>query len=412
MHRAGERRRQVEAEAVHAHLRHPVAQRVRDQAQHLGLDHVQGVPAAGVVGVPAGVVLEAVVAAVVDALQGQGGPQLAGLGGVVVDHVEDDLDAGRVQRADHPLELADLLPRGPGGRIGRVRGEVADGVVAPVVPQTAAQQVVLVRELVHREQFHGRDAQLHQVLDRGRVRQPGVGAAQFLGDARMQPGEAADVQLVDDGVGPRGLRPAVVLPVVVIVDDDALGDVRRRVPVVAHGVGDLLLRPVPDVPVDLGRQPELAVHRACVRVQQQLRRVPAGADPGIPAAVHPIAVPLTGHHARHEAVPDLVRQFGQRNLGLPAPFVEQAEPDRFRPGGPQREVGARAPVRADPEPGPERSRRSRPHRRHGMCIRDRPVPAAPLRSSPVGPSFSGSPPGAQPATPKGRGCPWAHPAAR
>jgi hypothetical protein len=31
------------------------------------------------------------------------------LGGVIVDHVEDDLDARLVQRLHHRLELADLL---------------------------------------------------------------------------------------------------------------------------------------------------------------------------------------------------------------------------------------------------------------------------------------------------------------
>jgi len=35
------------------------------------------------------------------------------LGRVVVDHVEDDLDAGLVQRPDHGLELLHLSPRVP-----------------------------------------------------------------------------------------------------------------------------------------------------------------------------------------------------------------------------------------------------------------------------------------------------------
>ena len=34
------------------------------------------------------------------------GPELVALGGVVVDDVEDHLDAGGVQRAHHHLELA------------------------------------------------------------------------------------------------------------------------------------------------------------------------------------------------------------------------------------------------------------------------------------------------------------------
>lgn len=266
-----------------------------------------------------------------------------------------------VQRVHHALELADLLSRRTGGGVGRVRREVADRVVAPVVLEALAQQMVLVRELVDRQQLDGRDAQLHQVLDRRRMRQPGVRAPQLLGDARVQPREAPHMHLVDHRVRPRRLRAVVVRPVVVIVDHDTLRDERRRVPVVAHGVRHVLLGPVPNVPVHLRRETEVAVHRAGVRVQEQLRRVPATAGPRIPAALHPVAVALTGHHARHEAVPDLMGQLGQPGPRLLARLVEQAELDRLRPARPQREVGARHPVRADPEPGAQRRGRPRPH---------------------------------------------------
>ncbi len=333
------------------------------------LDDVQGVAAAGVVGVAPHVRLEAVVAAVVDALEGERRAQLARLGGVVVDHVEDDLDPRRVQRAHHPLELADLLPRRPRGRVRRMRGEVADGVVAPVVAQAPAQQMVLVRELVHGQQLHRRHAEPREVREGRRVRQPRVRAAQLGRDLRVQLGEAAYVQLVQDGVRPGGLGPVVVGPVVAVVDDDALGDVRRGVPLVAHGVGDMLLGPVPYVPVDLRRQRELPVHRAGVGVEEQLGRVPAGAGPRVPAAVHPVAVALPGADAGHEPVPDLVRQLGQRNPGLPAPFIEQAQLDRLRPARPQREVGAHGAVRAGAEPRAERGRRPRPHRWRGRLAR-------------------------------------------
>ncbi len=371
MHRAGQRRRQVEAEAVHAHLRHPVPQRVGDQAQYVRLDDVQRVAAARVVGVPAGVGLEAVVAAVVDALQGERRAQLAGLRRVVVDHVEDHLDAGRVQRPHHPPELADLLTGGAGGGVGGVRGEVADRVVAPVVLQPAVEQMALVRELVHRQQLHRRHAQPRQMLDRRRVREARVRAAQLLGDARVQLGEAAHVQLVDDRVRPRRLRPPVVRPLVVgtaVVDHDTLRDVRRRVPLVAHGVRHPLLRPVPHVPVHLRRQPEVAVHGARVRVEQQLRRIPAGAGPRVPAAVHPEAVALPRQDARHETVPDLVGQLGQPHPALPAPGprpVEQAQLHRLRPARPQREVRPRHLVGSGPKACAQRHRGARPGRHGG-----------------------------------------------
>jgi hypothetical protein len=110
--RAGQRRGEVEPEAVDVHLGDPVAQRVHQHLQHVRVAHVERVAAAGVVEVAAPVVGgEPVVAGVVDAAEAQRRPGLVALGGVVVDHVEDDLDAGRVQRPHHRLELAHLSAR-------------------------------------------------------------------------------------------------------------------------------------------------------------------------------------------------------------------------------------------------------------------------------------------------------------
>ena len=96
---ARERRGEVEAEAVDVHLRDPVAQAVHDQLQHARMQHVQRVAAAGVVHVVARVVVhEPVVRGVVDAAEGQRRTEVVAFGGVVVDDVEDHLDAGRVQR--------------------------------------------------------------------------------------------------------------------------------------------------------------------------------------------------------------------------------------------------------------------------------------------------------------------------
>ena len=67
-------------------------------------------PVPGVVHVVARLVADqAVVGGVVDAAEAQRRAQLIAFGGVVVDHVENHLDAGAVQRLHHGLELADLL---------------------------------------------------------------------------------------------------------------------------------------------------------------------------------------------------------------------------------------------------------------------------------------------------------------
>ena len=131
---AGQRGGQVEAEAIDVHLRHPVAQRVHDQLQHLRVDGIEGVAGAGVIHVEARVVGdEAVVAGVVDAAEGEGRTEMVALGGVVVDHIQDHLDPGGVQRLHHLLELGDLTAGLPRAGIPRLRGEEVDGVVPPVV---------------------------------------------------------------------------------------------------------------------------------------------------------------------------------------------------------------------------------------------------------------------------------------
>ena len=92
---ARERRREVEAEAVDVALEHPVAERVHDQPQHGRVDRVERVAGAREVHVEARVVgHQPVVAAVVEPAEGEHRPEVVPLGGVVVDDVEDHLDAG------------------------------------------------------------------------------------------------------------------------------------------------------------------------------------------------------------------------------------------------------------------------------------------------------------------------------
>ena len=66
-----------------------------------------------------------------------------------------------------------------------VRREEADRVVAPVLAQAAVEQEALVHELVHREQFDGRDSEREQVLDHCRMRDAAVRSAQLRLDVRM-----------------------------------------------------------------------------------------------------------------------------------------------------------------------------------------------------------------------------------
>ena len=134
MELAGQRRRQVEAEPVHVHLGHPVAQAVHQQLEDEWLPHVQAVSGARIVRVEALVVLhQAVIGRIVDASERQCGAHLVAFRGVVVDHVEDHLDARFVQRPHHGLELLHLTAGIRARAVLRVGREEADRVVTPVI---------------------------------------------------------------------------------------------------------------------------------------------------------------------------------------------------------------------------------------------------------------------------------------
>src|SRR6185437_3951987 len=93
---------QVETEAVYVHVRHPVAQTVCHHAHGSGMEDVQGVARPREVLVVARVLCrEAVVDRIVDASEREGWSKVVSFGRVVVDDVEDYLDARTMQGAHH-----------------------------------------------------------------------------------------------------------------------------------------------------------------------------------------------------------------------------------------------------------------------------------------------------------------------
>ena len=241
------------------------------------------------------------------------GPGCPALGGVVVDDVEDDLDAGLVQRLDHGLELGHLAVRLGGGGVGLVRREEPDGVVAPVIGQPALHQRLLGHELVHRHQFHGRHAEPRQVLDHRRCRQSRVAAAQLRRHLGVAQRQAAHVRLVDQRLVVGGARLPVVGPVEVRVDHHAARHERRAVAGVHRRRITGLVGKQRRVPA----QP--ALDGLAVGVQQQLGRVAAVAAGRVIGPVHPVAVALAGADAGQVAVPDEAVDLGQLDPGLARP---------------------------------------------------------------------------------------------
>ncbi len=278
-----------------------------------------------------------VVRGVVDALHRQHRPEVVALGGVVVDDVEDDLDAGPVQRLDHPLELADLCAALARGGVAGVRGEETHGAVAPVVGETRAVEEALVGHMVDGEQLHRGDPELHEVVDGGIGGQAGVGASKIGADTGVALGVALHMDLVDHAPRQGRARPLHALPVERIIDHDRPGDGGGVVFVVDLQVGVLAAG-------DIGQGAGSVVVDAAldglgVRVDQQLGRVEPVALGRVPRAVDPVAVALTGIHAGELDVPVERLAVHDRHPLLVAVVVEQAELHGRGVLGEQREVG-------------------------------------------------------------------------
>ena len=118
-----------------------------------------------------------------------------------------------MQALDHGLEVVHLATPGRGRAVAAVRGQEPDAVVTPVVPEALLEQMVVVDELMHGQQFDRRDAELPEVVGHRRMGHAGVGAADRLGDIGMTLGEALDVRLVDDGLVQGNAEAAVALPI-------------------------------------------------------------------------------------------------------------------------------------------------------------------------------------------------------
>ena len=356
-------RGQIEAKPVDVHLVDPVAQRIDDQARRFGIRRVDAVAGAGEVEAVAGLGHQPVVAGVVDPAQRQRRTEVVPLAGVVVDDVQDHLDAGGVQRADHRLELRDLGAGWPAAQVALLRREEGERAVAPVVPQRPILEEAVVGELVNGQKLDRGDPQLLEVADGRGMGQAGVAAAQRLRHLAVQLGEAAHVRLVDDRLAPRRLGRPVVAPVEAIVDDHALRDARGAVALVDRQVGLLVARRVQLVAEHRLRPVDLAPGRLGVRIDEQLARVAAVPALGRVGAVHAKAVELPGRQARHVAVKDVsggLVKIETIRLARGIVGVVEADLDAGRDLRPDREVHAGAVEGG--APGVWSSWPDRPHR--------------------------------------------------
>ena len=301
---AAEDRGQVEAEPVHVHVHHPPAERIHDQFADDHVVAVAGVAAAGKVEVGAGPGVEQVVDGVVDAAEAGGRAVAAALGGVIVDDVEDHLDAGPVQGLDHVAELVQRRLRV--AAVGRLGGEEGERAVAPEVFQPLAGErvdkggLVLV-ELGDRHEFHRGDSQVFEIGDL--FDDPAEGAGVF-DPGRGVTGEAAHVQFVNDRVLQGDAQRPVALPVVAMAVDQAAG--------LAAQAG---ARVAPGGRVDL----------AGVGVEQDAAAVKGmAAARGVVGAAQPVAVAQVVRCAGEQGVPDVTGAVAgrvERELAPPGPVA-------------------------------------------------------------------------------------------
>jgi len=242
-----------------------------------------------------------------------------------------------MQRSNHGLELVDLASVAPGRAVARLGREVADRVVAPVVDQSSLDQVLGVHEVVDRHQLDRGHAQLQEVVGDRRMAEGGVGPAELLGDLRVTLGEPLHVGLVDDRVGPAHVGAAVVSPGKEGVDDDAAGDVRRRVQ-----VAPLVVALAEHVAEHLRTPLEGALDRLRVGVEEELGRVAADALSRLVGTVDPVPVALAGTDAVDVAVPAEVGALGELiGRGRPALGIEE---DQLHPVGVLGEEGEVGPL--------------------------------------------------------------------
>ena len=132
------------------------------------------------------------------------GPAVVALGGVVVDDVEDHLDARRVQRLHHLLELLHLLAPLAVAGVGVVR---APGRRWSCSPSSCAGPCS-TRRRSWTNWCTGISStavtpSCREVVDHRLARQAGVGAPLLVGHVGVAHGEALDVGLVDDRLVPR-----------------------------------------------------------------------------------------------------------------------------------------------------------------------------------------------------------------
>src|SRR5262249_15486962 len=122
-------------------------------------------------------------------------------------------------------------------RIADVGGKETNGVVAPVVGETALSQMLVGYKLVYWHEFYRRNAQGAEILHDCRARQTRIGPTQLWRHVWMTCRKSFDMQLIDQGWMPRGTGGRIVPPAKGRINDNALRETRGAIPLIPCEVG-------------------------------------------------------------------------------------------------------------------------------------------------------------------------------
>src|SRR5215211_2791364 len=142
--------------------------------------------------------------------------------------------------------------------------------------------------MVDRQQFDRCHAEIAQVLDGRRVREPEIGSSQFWRHLWKETAEPFDVRLVDSGLPPGNTWRCIIFPVERGIDDDAA---RHKGSIIAWAsvrVAGVWSRPG-IITKDRTGVVEVTVDGTCVGIDEELGWIETQTDFGTVGSVDTIA---------------------------------------------------------------------------------------------------------------------------
>ncbi len=182
--------------------------------------------------------------------------------------------------------------------------------------------MTFIDELMNGQQLYRGDTEMPEILDAGRMREAGIGAAKVFGDVGIANAEPFYMRLVDHRIGQRCLRSGIVRPVEGIVNYDRLGYAERAVLVVNFEwiAGSHIV----------GKDRSFPVNLTCdclgIRIDQRFGWIEQHSLLGIPRPVHAVVVQLSRLDAVDKTVPHESCPFHQLDaVGLVAVCIVEAD---------------------------------------------------------------------------------------